>query len=84
MTGQPEPPPRSPQSVTLIHGYQLLSHLMTVNTNLGRAVQRLMDHQDQAGALPTSDLREMAKLFHELADEMNVHADELDRPVIDT
>lgn len=52
---------------------------------MGRVVMRMLTHEDNNGELPTDELRELAKLLHEVADEVNAYVDSLEkRPIIDS
>lgn len=62
-------------------GREVLGHLMTVNTGMGRAIQRMNDHETLHGHLPVDELRTLAVLLHEVAVELHEHADRLDGSV---
>lgn len=64
-------------------GREVLGHLMTVNTGIGRMVQRMNDHEAAHGHLPVGELRTLAGLLTEIVVELVDYADRLDRPVID-
>ncbi|WAL64456.1 hypothetical protein ORV05_26290 [Amycolatopsis cynarae] len=64
--------------------FELLGHLATVNTGLGRAVQRILQHQQDHGQLPADELRELGSILAELGTRLTTAADRIDRPVSDT
>lgn len=59
---------------------ELLARLSVVNQNLGAAVQRILDHQ-QDGELHPEDLRRVGEQLTRLGAEMVSRANELDMTV---
>lgn len=62
-------------------GHKVLADLMTMNTGMGRAVQRMNDYEAEHGHLPPDQLRTLAGLLYEVAGELDEYADQLDAPV---
>jgi len=68
----------------LRRGHEVLGHLLTANTGMGFAIERMQAHEAKHGHLPTDKLRELAGLLHEIADELAEVADLLARPVVES
>jgi hypothetical protein len=67
----------------LRRGHEVLGHVLTANTGMGRAVQRMHEYETEHGHLPADELRTLGGLLREIADELIEYADTLDRPVLD-
>ncbi|WP_027945948.1 hypothetical protein [Amycolatopsis taiwanensis] len=69
-------------AVDVQRGHEVLSHLATVNTGMGRAVQRMLAYEVEHGHLPADQLRTLGVLLYEVAAELHDYAEQLDRPVV--
>lgn len=63
-------------------GYEVLAHLMTVNTGMGHAVRRMNDFASEHGHLPVDELRTLAELLDAVAGELREYADHLGNSVV--
>lgn len=67
---------------TVADAYRLLGYVGRANNHMGRATLRMMEHFDDAGTLPASDLWELSGILSDLSRALADHARDIEKGVM--